>query len=292
MVSADVFDSLPPADRSRGPGQRAGHARRDRRQPDRRRPPARRRSCSAGSGSRDGEGTPIPFARVFPVGRLIGRAAGAVRRRLDERGLSRPGPRPGRADDQRGGQRPVRRLRPRQHRRRSRRTRATSAGARRPTPLPWGSYGFASLSMGRDRYAEYAAQRIARASVDRLLDGHLQPGSSASGTEQVNALLDSQWPAICERLELPAGRLAAQQAAEELGRWMTTRALPREQRRGVGPPDRRARVQPVHPVARTQQAATSGASCLQRPDGQPPPGHRRRRSTRPRTTGPSAGSRN
>ena len=26
-------------------------------------------------------------------------------------------------------------------------------------PLPWGTYGFSSLSMGRDRYAEYAAQR-------------------------------------------------------------------------------------------------------------------------------------
>ena len=30
--------------------------------------------------------------------------------------------------------------------------------------LLWGSYGFASLSMGRDRYAEYSAQRIASAS--------------------------------------------------------------------------------------------------------------------------------
>ncbi|OOK63740.1 hypothetical protein BZL30_9387 [Mycobacterium kansasii] len=32
-------------------------------------------------------------------------------------------------------------------------------------PLPWGTYGFSSLRMGRDRYAEYAAQRLAAAAL-------------------------------------------------------------------------------------------------------------------------------
>jgi hypothetical protein len=31
--------------------------------------------------------------------------------------------------------------------------------------------------MGRDRYAEYAAQRLARSCVDKLLFGHLQAGN-------------------------------------------------------------------------------------------------------------------
>ncbi len=100
-------------------------------------------------------------------------------------------------------------------------------GAEPLESIPWGSYGFASLSMGRDRYAEYSAQRIARSCVDRLLDGHLQQGSLASGTEQVDALLDSQWVTICDRLRLPTGRSTGQQSSAELGAWMTGTALPR-----------------------------------------------------------------
>jgi hypothetical protein len=69
--------------------------------------------------------------------------------------------------------------------------------------LPWGSYGFASLSMGRDRYREYSAQRIASSCVDRLLHGHLQPTNRASSNEQVAALLDSQWNGVCRRAGLP-----------------------------------------------------------------------------------------
>ncbi|WP_433799561.1 tubulin-like doman-containing protein [Actinomycetospora sp. CA-084318] len=69
--------------------------------------------------------------------------------------------------------------------------------------LPWGSYGFASLSMGRDRYAEYSAQRIARSAVERLLHGHLQAASNASSNEQVATLLDSQREGVCRRAGLP-----------------------------------------------------------------------------------------
>ncbi|MGY1730327.1 tubulin-like doman-containing protein [Geodermatophilus sp. SYSU D01045] len=39
-------------------------------------------------------------------------------------------------------------------------------------PLVFGSIGFASLGLGRDRYAEYAAQRLARRGLERLLRGH------------------------------------------------------------------------------------------------------------------------
>src|SRR5699024_7728526 len=98
-------------------------------------------------------------------------------------------------------------------------------------PLPWGSFGFASLSMGRDRYAEYAAQRLARGSVDRLLDGHLQPGNPASSLEQLTVLLDSQWSAICSQLELPGA--GGGNPVAELGTWMTGTALPRQAAEGA-----------------------------------------------------------
>ena len=91
--------------------------------------------------------------------------------------------------------------------------------------LPWGSFGFASLSMGRDRYAEYAAQRIARACVDRLMDGHLQKGSDKSGTEQVKAQVDSQWASCCASLGLPS----TVQGGQELGQWFVSSAFPRSQ---------------------------------------------------------------
>lgn len=36
----------------------------------------------------------------------------------------------------------------------------------------FGAMGYASIGMGRDRYAEYTAQRLARASVKQLIEGH------------------------------------------------------------------------------------------------------------------------
>ncbi len=223
MVSADIFDSLPPADRSgvranalamlgEIVASQAGSAR----QHD--------VSLLAGLGFSDGDGTPIPFARVFPVSRLMGvqRAEfGDGTMNAVYRGLAR-----GLAglmssdvasrqfvdfDLGNSGSVPAN-------------PKYLGWGAE-AKPIPWGSYGFASLSMGRDRYAEYAAQRIARSSVDHLLAGHLQPGSQASGTEQVNALLDSQWGTVCDRLLLPAGT-SGNSAGKEVFEWMMATALP------------------------------------------------------------------
>ncbi|SQG63572.1 Uncharacterised protein [Corynebacterium renale] len=58
--------------------------------------------------------------------------------------------------------------------------------------LPWGTWGYAQLSMGRDRYAEYSAQRLARYSFERLLRGHLDPTSTLSGQEQMKSRLDEK----------------------------------------------------------------------------------------------------
>lgn len=88
--------------------------------------------------------------------------------------------------------------------------------------VPWGAFGFASLSMGRDRYKEYAAQRIARSSVHILLTGHRQPDSPASDDEQVQALVGQQWPNISEGLGLPTV------AHGGVAGWLMGAVLPRQ----------------------------------------------------------------
>jgi hypothetical protein len=70
--------------------------------------------------------------------------------------------------------------------------------------LSWGTFGFGSLSMGRDRYRHYSSQRLARTAADRLSEGHLQPGSTAGAEQQLTKLVDSQWPTVVHELGLPA----------------------------------------------------------------------------------------
>lgn len=177
-------------------------------------------------GQQHGEGEAIPFARVFPVGRYVGAertlfgdgSQNAVYRGLGRglAGLMMSGI----ASDQfvsydlgntssPAGDRDL-----------------LGWGNQVWDPLPWGTYGFSSLSMGRDRYAEYAAQRLARSCVDKLLSGHLQPGNPASGTEQLDSLIDSQWAAICDRVGLPATSGDEKNRMRLLGGWMTTTAFP------------------------------------------------------------------
>jgi len=72
--------------------------------------------------------------------------------------------------------------------------------------LQWGSFGYASVGLGRERYAEYAAQRLARVAVDRLVEGHIQPGDTRNGTEQLASAADARWVWFGrDRLGLPAG---------------------------------------------------------------------------------------
>ncbi|WLP88621.1 tubulin-like doman-containing protein [Gordonia sp. NB41Y] len=167
-----------------------------------------------------GEGERIPFARVFPVGRYVGAqrtvfgdgTPNAVYRGLGRglAGLTMSGP----ALQQFvewdltngvGDQGSLEFL---------------GWGNRQWNNIPWGTFGYASLSMGRDRYAEYAAQRLARSSADKLLHGHLQPGNSASDEEQVNAILDNQWGNICRQLGLPEGA-----GGNLVGQWLASPAV-------------------------------------------------------------------
>jgi hypothetical protein len=84
--------------------------------------------------------------------------------------------------------------------------------------FPWGSFGYASLSLGRDRYTEYAAQRLARNAFDDLERGHQRADDPLPDNEQIGALLDSQFSTILADLKLP-------QPGENTRTWFTAQAL-------------------------------------------------------------------
>ena len=60
--------------------------------------------------------------------------------------------------------------------------------------LPWGSLGYAQVSMGRDRFAEYSAQRLARSAFERLFNGHLDPQNPEAGEMQIAKKLEERLP--------------------------------------------------------------------------------------------------
>ncbi|WP_432558924.1 tubulin-like doman-containing protein [Granulicoccus sp. GXG6511] len=221
MVSSDIFDSLPESARS---GVRSNALAMLGEIVASQTGAAQKHDVDTlnALGQQYGQGAAIPFARVFPVGRFVGSQRtmfGDGSPRAVYRGLARglagmmmseP------ATDQfvsydlgNTGSIPP--------------DSSYLGWGAQPDPLPWGSFGFASLSMGRDRYAEYAAQRIARSSVDRLLDGHLQEGNTASGTEQVRALLNSQWGRLCVDLQLLDA--PSSQSSLALGSWLAGQAM-------------------------------------------------------------------
>ncbi len=91
--------------------------------------------------------------------------------------------------------------------------------AQSPADFTWGSMGYASVSLGRDRYEEYAAQRLSRLAVDHLMAGHRDPGSQLPDTEQLAALIDAQLPYV-----LPGIGLG--HPGQGTGQWFQTEAFP------------------------------------------------------------------
>lgn len=85
--------------------------------------------------------------------------------------------------------------------------------------IPWGSMGYAQLSMGRDQYAEYAAQRLARSSFERLLEGHLSPDDPSTGKEQLDKRLRERLPDFLAACHLP-GSMAGQLRAADVYPWL------------------------------------------------------------------------
>ncbi|WP_342318600.1 tubulin-like doman-containing protein [Corynebacterium mayonis] len=67
--------------------------------------------------------------------------------------------------------------------------------------IPWGSFGYARLAMGRDRYAEYSAQRLAYSAVKRVVEGYKDPNNPGlSDDEQLRERLDKTWLYVQRRL--------------------------------------------------------------------------------------------
>lgn len=230
MVGADVFDSLPAAARSgvrpnalamfgEIVASQVGAAR-------------RHDVTTLGAlGLNAGEGERVPFARVFPIGRFMGTeripfgtgSPAEIYRALGRglAGLMASGVATQQFVDydltnvtEAGGQQHV----------------GWGLTTEEWNWLPWAGFGFASLSMGRDRYAEYAAQRIARAAVDRLLYGHLQPGNTAGPEDQLNGLLDNQWTIATRALGLPdLSTVPPQDLETQVGRWWATTPYPSDE---------------------------------------------------------------
>ena len=71
----------------------------------------------------------------------------------------------------------------------------------------WGSFGYARLSLGRDRYGEYVAQRLARMALDRVVVGHVREDSQSGDADLREAAVD--WVRRLERdLGLPTDATA------------------------------------------------------------------------------------
>ena len=77
-------------------------------------------------------------------------------------------------------------------------------GSANGNPVQWGTFGFARLSLGRDRYGEYVSQRIARMAVDRLVTGHVRE-ESASGEVDLDLAVEDAHRRLIIRLGLPQG---------------------------------------------------------------------------------------
>jgi len=110
-----------------------------------------------------------------------------------------------------------------------------------PAVFSWGSFGYASLSLGRDRYGEYAAQRLARNAVDRLLEGFLNRSNQLPSTEQLNQLVDSQWGTILSRLGLPPTGTSGKA-------WMESGPLPEAKQSSEGRKAAAGAVQALHGI--------------------------------------------
>jgi hypothetical protein len=83
-----------------------------------------------------------------------------------------------------------------------------------PDRLVWGSLGYASVSLGREKYREYAAQRLARLAADRLAIGHLNPNDDRAATAQLNSLVEQTlWPRLLQAIPMP-------QQTQEVYSWL------------------------------------------------------------------------
>ena len=87
--------------------------------------------------------------------------------------------------------------------------------------LPWGSMGYAQLSMGRDRYREYSAQRLARTTFDRLLTGHIEADDPSTGKEQLDKRMNEYLPEFFSKVFLPVDSGYGHLSQEATEAWLS-----------------------------------------------------------------------
>ncbi|AQP45448.1 tubulin-like doman-containing protein [Tessaracoccus flavus] len=98
-----------------------------------------------------------------------------------------------------------------------------------PNLLDWGSFGYSALSMGRDRYAEYAAQRLARGAVDQALEGHLRDAGPGDDPGTVLKRLNARlWPRTAAALQLHDP-----EQHPSFGSWLSTYVWPQSATRAL-----------------------------------------------------------
>lgn len=73
-------------------------------------------------------------------------------------------------------------------------------GAAQSDHVPWGTFGYGRLTMGRERYAEYAAQRLARSAVEHIDHGYFDPSNPQLGNEaqQLDQMVQQNWDTFRE----------------------------------------------------------------------------------------------
>ncbi|HMR48479.1 MAG TPA: tubulin-like doman-containing protein [Arachnia sp.] len=130
--------------------------------------------------------------------------------------------------------------------------------------LEWYSFGYSSLSMGRDRYREYAAQRLARRSIDHLLDGYMTGVPvSVTGAMRLRELADRARGDVDARLGLRADQ-------QSYGEWLSSVGWPSDQLRAVAKSvadDAQQRLPDPHNQVAAGWLATIRAQLRQRQKG-------------------------
>ena len=81
-------------------------------------------------------------------------------------------------------------------------------GTSDPNSVLWGTFGYASLSLGRDRYGEYVAQLLARRAVDRLVSGHKRDDES-TGESDLQMAAEDAHRSVLRGLGISAGATSA-----------------------------------------------------------------------------------
>ncbi len=76
-------------------------------------------------------------------------------------------------------------------------------GSGDPGAIAWSSFGYASLSLGRERYLEYSAQRISRRVIDHSVAGHKLEGDTQGTQMQLTTLWSQNRVQDIEGLGLP-----------------------------------------------------------------------------------------